>query len=159
MSLVVVDIKRLISLLEEKHKLLISIIQLTKQQAITIKKEDIECLQELIISRKEKINKFNKIENKFLALFNKIKEENKVKEMDELNIQPQVLKKLKDETNNITQLLIEIKRIEKSNLDNLNKNLLNVKNKIHKIQKGKKASNNYYQTAVKQGGTFLDKRK
>lgn len=153
-------VERLLQISNEKYGVVKDIHLITCKQTGTIIEDGVESLQQLIMLKQEKLDKINLLDEEFNVCFQRLKQELKVNNLNELkdaNIAG--IKDLKNIIAKIMESIKEISSIEKQN--NIKaKNLLNeIGNEIRKISDGKKFNAAYNPTPIRTRSFFIDKKK
>ncbi|MCX7920754.1 MAG: flagellar protein FlgN [Clostridia bacterium] len=152
---------RLTEISNKKYDLLKEMLLLTKEQALVITEDSLEKLQAFIVQKQEIIERINKLDEEFDVYFQRLKQELKVKNLDEMqahNIKGTA--ELKSIVSDIMRLIGEISEIENQNNCKAKELLDSLGNEIKKINHAKVANSAY------KGGTgfptpsyFIDRKK
>lgn len=153
-------VERLYEATNEKFKLLLKMLELTKQQSLTINEDDLERLTQTVTLKQEKINEINQIDEDFDVYFQGLKRELKVKSLEEIkDLNIKGIKELQESIGNIIRVVKEISEIENINNDKA-KDLLNgFKNEIKKLNHGKMINSAYNPRPMQSTANFIDKKK
>lgn len=148
------------NLLKEKNKKLIDILEITKQQAEVIGKEDIDDLGKLIDKKQVIMDQIDTIDQQFMEKFNNIKLKFRVGTIDEIPSENRMeFKEIQTSISKNHKVVEEIIAIEKENSVNVKKRFADIKAKIKGIQGGKKIITAYGNTPTLTDGVFIDKKK
>lgn len=151
-------ILNLTSLAKEKNKLLNKVILLTKKQRREIEEENYEDLSEILSEKDRIIKKIDELDASFLDIFYKLKNENSIDDINELNVDdyPQ-LKELKKETKKIMSNLLTLSMLDEKNNEAIKIKLKKAEKDLRKIRLGKRAYRGYnYKMAE---SLLIDKKK
>lgn len=154
-------VERLRELSGKKHVLLKDMLELTRAQSLTINEDGIENLQKLINDKQAIISKINMIDEEFEVYFTRLKQQLKVKNLDEVK-EPGIagIKELKQTIGQIMSTMQEIGRIEKENNDKVKKLMDAFTEEIKKLNLGKKINTAYNPgTLMKPPSYFVDQKK
>lgn len=144
-------IDRLLEISTKKYKLLQDMLALTRAQARSINEDGVEDLQKLIDEKQARIDEINKLDEEFGVYFQRMKQQMKVKSLDELDMTGTTgAKELQLCIGEIMNTMEEISRLEKENGDNAKKLLDSFSEEIRKLNQGKKMN-----TAYKPGGSMI----
>ncbi|MBS4535775.1 flagellar export chaperone FlgN [Clostridium sp. D2Q-14] len=152
------EINKLIQILENKNILLDDFYRLTIAQKKLIKAMDIEKLNRLINNKEKVIGKVDNLDNKFLKIFNNIKEKYQVTDLMELNVEKMYLLRLKEVTNKCNDKMMKIVDLDKSNSEDMKNKFNYVKTKLREVKRGKTTTNKYYNKAPNTEGYFIDSK-
>ncbi|NMB26527.1 MAG: flagellar protein FlgN [Tissierellia bacterium] len=151
-------IDELISISEEKNRLLFEMQEITKRQREEIKEEDMEKLNEILDKKNNIIKKIDRLDTSFLSIFSQIKRDEKVQDIDELDIKRYSnLRELKKIVKEVSSTLIAISLIDEENNNFMKEKLEETKMEIRKIKDGKKAYKGYNTTII--GSILIDEKK
>lgn len=154
------SLKELISLSNEKLLHLKNILKLTEKQKKVIDNGNIEKLNEYIAQKQNEIDAIDKLDIKFIEIYNSIKKENNIASLEELNTEYHPLvKEIKNVVEEITNLLKFIQEIEGYNNETLKKEFIQVKAKLKGVKQGKKMVNAYNSYKKMSGSIFINKKK
>lgn len=152
------QIDELISISEEKNRLLFEMQEITKRQKEKIKEEDMEKLNEILDEKDNIIKEINKLDISFLSIFSRIKKDENIQDIDQLDIKKYPnLKELKKIVKEVSSTLIAISLIDEENNKSMKKKLEETKMEIRKIKDGKKAYKGYNTTII--GSILIDEKK
>jgi len=146
----------LIGISKEKCKYLEEIYVLTEGQAVAIKDESIEELNDLIEGKQLKIEHIKELDIKFEGIVKEIKKEFHINELSELSCEN--TDKLQAEIQNIYAVLRKIGEIEKQNFETLNEAKDELHGKIKHTNKGKIAMMQYSGGSNYMDAVFFDKQ-
>ena len=151
-------ILNLISLAKKKNELLNQIILLTKNQGEEIEGEKYEDLNRTLWKKDSIIKKIDKLDASFLEIFYKLKKENSIDDINELNVDdyPQ-LKELKKETKEIMSNLLTISMLDGKNNEAIKIKLKKAEKDLKKIRLGKRAYKGYNYKMTE--SLLIDKKK
>jgi len=148
-------------LLEQKYNLLKDMLDITELQLSAIIKEELTELEELAEEKQLRINSIDRLDDKFNTVFSQLKKQLGFVSFDELHqLNMPEEKRLKENTNNIIDIINKIVNLEKENNEKMLKLMSNYKNELKNITFGKKAVsiyNNPYST--NNPSFFIDKKK
>lgn len=153
-------ISKMQQLLEEKKAALACIYDLTIKQ-----KEDIESnmgdnLEDFIDKKQEQIDKIDRVDSLFNNVFNLLKSELKVENLDELDFElyPN-LKTVKDQVSQIIQLAKKTMDLEKENKEKIDKIMNEIKSDLKRVRLGKKSIDAYDKPNINVDGIYIDRKK
>ncbi|EOD00379.1 flagellar protein FlgN [Caldisalinibacter kiritimatiensis] len=153
-------LKELISLSKDKQFHLKKILEITKKQQQVIEKSDTDRLQAYITKKQKEIDCIDKLDIKFTEIYERIKKNNNVTSLDELNTEYHpYLKELKDIVEEITNLLKNIQEIELENNKKIKREFQQVKEKLKNVKQGKKMVKGYSAYKKPKGSIFINQKK
>ena len=137
-------IDQLISISKEKNQLLFEMQGITKEQREEIKEEDMKSLNGILDKKDYIIKEIDKLDISFLTIFSKIKKEEKIENIDELDVDRYPsLRELKKIIKEISSTLMAISLIDEQNNNSMKSKLEETKMDIRRIKDGKKAYRGY----------------
>lgn len=154
-------IQRLTEISAKKYKLMEDMLSITKAQSETMNEDGIEELERLVALKQVKINEIDKLDEQFSVYFLRLKQELKVKSLEEINNAGiPGIKELQRGTGNILLLIKEIKKVEAQNNINAKKLLDRFGGEVRKINQSKVVNRAYNEPpAVQAPSYFIDKKK
>ncbi|RCX14786.1 FlgN protein [Anaerobacterium chartisolvens] len=154
-------VDRLLELSSQKYKLLEEILLLTRQQAATIREDELKRLEDFIASKQEKIDSIDKIDEEFNVYFQRLKHQLKIKSLDQLkDHEIGGIRDLQAIVGKVMSIIAEISKLEKANGAQAQKLLSSLGDEIKKINQGKKMNSAYNPNPVFQPPSyFIDKKK
>ncbi|MEJ6950203.1 flagellar export chaperone FlgN [Natronospora cellulosivora (SeqCode)] len=152
------DIESLINYMRKKTSFLEEVLDLTKEEYIAVKKEDLDKVEKLLGERKTILLEIDKLDKKFIEKFEALKTNYGVEEISQIKGDKNLLIDLQEKTKYIKELLERIKDTEDELKKDFTKQIDEVKQNLLKVNKGKKATSNYHKEPIRTGGTFLDKK-
>lgn len=146
--------------LQRKYSILQSILELTKKQEVLLKEETFDETEFLktISDKQVFINKMEELDNGFEAIYTRVKSEletNREQYQDEI-------KKMQQLITQVTELGIDIEALEKRNKVQMDKVLINRKQKIKDLRMNNTVANSYYRNMANHQynqSYFLDRKK
>ena len=151
------DLNRII---EEKLRLFNEIYHITLEQQKDIEDHEADNIEGLVQQKQLVIDKIDKLDEDFLAGYNKLKEELHIESIDLINTDklPE-MKNIKNHIKNIMGITHKIMELENSNKEKLDKIFQDVKNELRKIKTGKRSVKAYESTPRFNDGIYIDKKK
>lgn len=151
-------IDELISISEEKAKLLENMRQYTIVQKEYIEEEDMDSLNENLDDMDNLIKRIDKLDLSFINIFYQIKKEENVENIDELNVEQYPnLKELKEIVTEISSTLMALSLLDKENNKNMKQKLEATKMELKKVKDGQRAYKGYNQPLT--GSMMIDEKK
>lgn len=146
--------------LQRKYSILQSILELTKKQEVLLKEDTFDETEFLktISDKQVFINKMEELDNGFEAIYTRVKSElvaSREQYQDEI-------KKMKQLITQVTEIGIDIEALEKRNKVQMDKVLVNRKQKIKDLRLNNNVANSYYRNMANHQynqSYFLDKKK
>lgn len=154
-------VERLIEISNRKYKLLQDMLALTGEQANAINESSIEGLEKLVDSKQAKINEIDKIDEEFNVYFQRLKQQLKIKSLDELS-EPAIkgARELQGTVKRLVALMNEIFALEKQNNQKAKGLLDSLANEVKKLSQTKKVNLAYNHAGPKiLPSYFIDKKK
>ncbi|MBQ7668882.1 MAG: flagellar export chaperone FlgN [Clostridia bacterium] len=148
----------LIGLSEEKYGSLEKIYEFTKEQTTAIDDENIELLNDFIDKKQIEINSIKALDIKFEKIVDDIKVVYGIKELKELNVCTEEVKRIQYIVDMIMKKVKQIHDIELKNSESLSKKKNAVESKIKDLKKGKKVVSNYGYNNL-QNPVYFDKNR
>ena len=133
----------LINLSEEKYSSLEKIYELTKEQTSAINDENINLLNEFIDKKQIEINTIQSLDIKFEKIVEDIKVVYGIKELKDLNVCTEEVKRIPYIVDMIMKKVHQIHDIELKNSENLSHKKDELEGKMTDLKKGKKAVSKY----------------
>ena len=152
------DIINIIQILEEKNNLLDELIKFTSHQKDFIKEQEIDKLGRLLESKELRMNKIDELDSSFLNLFEKVKNDFGVEELDDLKLEQNLKKRLQEKTVGIMEKLNKLYEMDQEIQELTGNTHQNLKKKVNKINTGKKVRKGYEKNFSRSDGIFLDKK-
>jgi len=154
------QVTNLITLLDEKMKLLERMLKYTLEQSQAITEDDIDKLNNIVDKKASLINKINEIDRNFEQEFTRLKRELGVESLNELNASEiNGAEELVSSTRKVVAIIERIRITEEENR-NKARRLLNVLGeRIKKINQGKKITSAYGNASSEVPPYFMDKKK
>ena len=153
-------IERLLEITNGKYAYLQEMLKLTTEQANVVDGEHMERLEEILDSKQKIIEKVDKLDDEFEVYFHRLKTENGIKSLEELNVSDvKGLKELKASVSNVMGILKEMSELDKSNNSKAKEVMENIRNELKNISAAKKVNNAYGSTPVQTESYFIDKKK
>ena len=152
---------KMTELLVEKRSLLTEILKLTREQTSVIEEGSLDKLQKLIEEKQKRIDKIDKLDEKFTVYMEKLKAAAGVKDLGELEAARfPGAEGLKQATAEVMTLLGEISSVEKVNNAKSKELLEKLGSQIKRLNQAKKLSNAYNKPdAAGPSSFFVDKKK
>ena len=117
-----------------------------------------EKLNEILDEKDNIIKEINKLDISFLSIFSRIKKDENIQDIDQLDIKKYPnLKELKKIVKEVSSTLIAISLIDEENNKSMKKKLEETKMEIRKIKDGKKAYKGYNTTITE--SILIDEKK
>ncbi|WMM24154.1 flagellar export chaperone FlgN [Tissierella sp. MB52-C2] len=152
------NVKRMIELSKEKKSILNEILEITKLQKDFIENEQMEELNEALLTKEKLIEKIDIIDKEFLNLYNQIKMEEQITSLDKIDIQKYSnIKSLKEIVSEINTILNNISIIDKNNTTKMKSNVDKIKSDLKQVKEAKRAYKGYNYEAV--GSMLIDEKK
>lgn len=153
-------IQRLLDASTKKVGLLLRMLELTKQQALTITEDGIDRLADAVAEKQIKINEINKIDEEFDVYFQGLKRELKITNLDEIkNLRIKGIGELQEQIRKISEIAKEIFEKEHENNDKAQGLLNDFKVEIKKLNQGKMVNSAYNVRPIQNSSNFIDKKK
>ncbi len=153
-------VDRLNECLAKKYKLLAQMLSLTESQTKALEEGNIEALEALINDKQAAIDSIDRIDEQFETYFQRLKQELKVKSLEELKgAGIKGSKELQELTSKVMSLISQISKLEKENNDKANRVLNSMKKEIKQISQGKKMRSAYSPVPPQTPSYFIDKKK
>ncbi|MCF6461258.1 flagellar protein FlgN [Clostridium sp. Cult3] len=151
-------INELISLSQEKAKLLKDMHQFTIGQKEYIEKEDMEGLNQLLDKKDNIIKQIDRLDVSFLNIFSQIKKEEAIESVDELDIEKYPnLKELKEIVTEISSTLMALSLLDEENNKVMKQRLEETKMELKKVKEGQRAYKGY--NHITTGSMMIDEEK
>ncbi len=151
-------IDELISISEEKAKLLEDMRQYTIVQKEYIEEEDMDSLNENLDKIDDLIKQVDKLDLSFLNIFSQIKKDENVENIDELDLDKYPnLNKLKEIVTEISSTLMALSLLDKENNKNMKQKLESTKMELKKVKEGQRAYKGYNKSVT--GSMMIDEKK
>jgi preprotein translocase subunit SecA len=153
-------VSEMTKILKEKETLLQDILKITESQNTSLTEEGLDELRKLIDEKQERIEKIDKLDERFKVIFQDLKKNLSVKSIEEID--PGRLpgvKELKEKTADVMALITRILDLEKANNVKGQELLDQLGNEIKKINQMKMANQAYAPKAYDQTSYFIDKKK
>ncbi|NLV75889.1 MAG: flagellar protein FlgN [Tissierellia bacterium] len=151
-------IDKLISISEEKAKLLEDMRQYTIVQKEYIEEEDMDSLNENLDKIDDLIKQVDKLDLSFLNIFSQIKKDENVENIDELDLDKYPnLNKLKEIVTEISSTLMALSLLDKENNKNMKQKLESTKMELKKVKEGQRAYKGYNKSVT--GSMMIDEKK
>lgn len=151
-------IDELISISEEKAKLLENMRQYTIVQKEYIEEEDMDSLNENLDKIDDLIKQVDKLDLSFLNIFSQIKKDENVENIDELDLDKYPnLNKLKEIVTEISSTLMALSLLDKENNKNMKQKLESTKMELKKVKEGQRAYKGYNKSVT--GSMMIDEKK
>lgn len=142
----------------EKEKLLDQFFKLTKSQTKSIREEEFDSLDKLLVEKAELMERIDELDSKFLEEFNILKEEEDIESMEEIDTSKfSNIKELKEVATILSQLLKDIYEVDSENTKLISKNLEGVKSELKHVKDSKAAYKGY--NVEQTGSIMIDERK
>ncbi|MDP4182897.1 MAG: flagellar protein FlgN [Bacillota bacterium] len=155
-----VYVARLLEITNSKYDYLKKILELTKEQANCINKDEVKKLEDIIEVKQQIIEKINKLDDEFEVYFRRLKFEAKIKTMEELRDQNiSGIKELKDSVSLVMDILNQLSSLDNSNRSDAKKLMSKIGSEIKKVNIGKKAYTAYNPQSDQSPSYFIDKKK
>ena len=137
-------IDKLIDITRKKNKLLKDMLILTEKQKEQIDKDSYEGINRSLDEKDRIMKEIDKLDMSFLEIYNEIKRENAIKDINHLDskLYPN-LKELKKAVEEVTTTLSAISLLDKENTRAMRDKLESAKKELSKIKIGKKAYKGY----------------
>ena len=154
-------ILRLTEVSGKKYILMQDILTLTRSQSGTITEDGVDGLEKLIALKQARIADIDKLDEQFDVYFQRLKQELKIKSLDELkgpNIKG--VRELQEVVESIMSVIREISEIEKQNNENAKKLLNRFGDEVKKLNQSRKVNQAYNTSpAMQPPSYFIDKKK
>lgn len=153
-------VEQLLNISQKKHELLKGILSITREQTGVITEEGSEQLIKFIDMKQERIDAVDKLDDEFKSCFEGLKQEMKVKSLDELKSHSiRGIGELQQCISGIMQTVKEISLLEEENRDKANKLLGELGSEIKKLNQGKRMSSAYSSPSVPPSAYYFDTKK
>lgn len=151
-------IDELISISQEKAKLLEDMRQYAVAQREYIEKEDMDGLNQILDDMDNLIKRIDKLDLSFLNIFSQIKKDENVENIDELDLDKYPnLNKLKEIVTEISSTLMALSLLDKENNKNMKQKLESTKMELKKVKEGQRAYKGYNKSVT--GSMMIDEKK
>lgn len=150
----------LYQLIEKKLELFNEIYDITIAQREDIEHNNADSIEALVQSKQEIIDKIDKLDERFLSEFEKLKQELRLDSLEKADISkyPE-LRNIKEAVARIMEIAQQIMVIENSNKEKLDAIFEGVKSELKQIKAGKRSLKAYEPAPTYNDGIFIDKKK
>ena len=143
------NVKKMIELSLKKKDILIQILKLTTTQADTIENDNIYNLSKILIQKEKLMEEIDILDRDFLSLYNDIKSEEGIDNLEKINIEKYAnIKSLKEIVTEINTILNDISMIDRNNTIKMKSNVDKVKSDLKQVKEVKRAYKGYNYEAV-----------
>ncbi len=143
------NVKKMIELSLKKKDILIQILKLTTTQADTIENDNIDNLSKILIQKEKLMEEIDILDRDFLSLYNNIKSEEGIDNLEKINIEKYAnIKSLKEIVTEINAILNDISMIDRNNTIKMKSNVDKVKSDLKQVKEVKRAYKGYNYEAV-----------
>lgn len=153
-------IERLAGITNKKYSLLQDMLSLTNLQVEAICEDGLSELEKILTLKQEKIDEIDLLDEQFDVYFSRLKQELKVRSLDELksaNIAG--AKELQESVSGVMSLIKEISSLESSNGQKAKELLGQFADEIKRINQAKKTNGAYYSPYKAQAPSYYFDRK
>lgn len=147
-------------IIEEKLELFHEMYKITVAQQKDIEENEADNIEVLVQQKQEVIDRIDKLDESFLAGFNKLKKEFQLDSIDliDTNKYPEMMN-IKNHIKSIMGMAHKMMELENSNREKLDSLFQNVKNELKQINTGKRSLKAYELKPIYNDGIFIDKKK
>ncbi len=147
-------------IIEKKLELFHELYRITIAQQKDIDENEADNIEVLVQQKQMVIENINKLDESFLAGFNKLKNEFQLDSIDliDTNKYPEMMN-IKNHIKSIMGMAHKIMELENSNSEKLSKIFQNVKNELKQINTGKRSLKAYEPKPVYNDGVYIDRKK
>lgn len=147
-------------IIEEKLELFHEMYKITVAQQKDIEENEADNIEVLVQQKQEVIDRIDKLDESFLAGFNKLKKEFQLDSIDliDTNKYPEMMN-IKNHIKSIMGMAHKMMELENSNREKLDSLFQNVKNELKQINTGKRSLKAYELKPIYTDGIFIDKKK
>ncbi|MCQ4925573.1 flagellar protein FlgN [Tissierella carlieri] len=143
------NVKKMIELSLKKKDILIQILRLTTTQAGTIENDNIDNLSKILIQKEKLMEEIDILDRDFLSLYNDIKSEEGIDNLEKINIEKYAnIKSLKEIVTEINTILNDISMIDRNNTIKMKSNVDRIKSDLKQVKEVKRAYKGYNYEAV-----------
>ncbi|MBU5310795.1 flagellar protein FlgN [Tissierella carlieri] len=143
------NVKKMIELSLKKKDILIEILRLTTTQAETIENDNMDDLSKILIQKEKLIEDIDTLDRDFISLYNDIKSEEGIDNLEKINIEKYAnIKSLKEIVTEINTILNDISMIDRNNTIKMKSNVDKVKSDLKQVKEVKRAYKGYNYEAV-----------
>jgi uncharacterized coiled-coil protein SlyX len=141
--------KAVLELVDEKHDIILEILEKTKQQSLALKEQEIEQLNDITDSKQKLIDLFDQKNDAFAQKFNAVK--------SQAEHDTQFVASVKEKLRQITQVMDKIYELELANKNALTKQMDEMKKNIQQTNQEKKGLRAYFHKGF-QGSSYIDRK-
>lgn len=153
-------ISQLIKLSEDKFNVLVEFYKLTEIQKKEIENKEDQYLLYTIEKKQENINYINQLDEQFCNTFSNLKNELNINSIEEIDSNEYAdIKELKAIVDKILMLTHKIQEIDKSNVEEVKKEMQMVKEEMKNIKNSARANMCYNNMYKHSQGVFIDNKK
>lgn len=146
-------------IIEKKLELFHDMYKITVSQQKDIEENKAGNIELLVQQKQQVIDKIDKLDESFLAGFNKLKKEFQLDSIDliDTNKHPEMMN-IKNHIKSIMGMAHKIMELENSNREKLNDIFQSVKNELKQINTGKRSLKAYEPKPIYNDGFYIDKK-
>ena len=147
-------------IIEKKLELFHEMYKITIAQQKDIDENEADNIEILVQQKQQVIDSIDKLDQSFLAGFNKLKTEFQLDSIDliDTNKHPEMIN-IKNHIKSIMGMAHKIMELENSNRIKLDSIFQNIKEELKQINTGKRSLKAYDQKPINNDGIFIDKKK
>jgi Asp-tRNA(Asn)/Glu-tRNA(Gln) amidotransferase C subunit len=147
-------------IIEQKLELFKEIYNITIAQQKDIADNEANNIESLVQQKQQVIDKVDKLDQAFLAQYNRLKEELQLDSLDLIDTDKHPeMKNVKEHIKSIMGMAHKIMELENSNREKLDSIFQGVKNELRQIKAGKRSVTAYESKPTYNDGIFIDKKK
>lgn len=153
-------ITELLSLIDRKRLLFDNIMEVTLEQKKDIEENEANNIESLVNKKQDVINTIDEIDKSFAGVFNLLKNQLKVNNLEEVDFTKYpTLKILKLKVEEIMLMAQKIMKVEESNKEQLISRMNELKKEMKQINVGRKTIKAYETPIINRDGIYIDKKK
>lgn len=152
------NVKKMIELSLGKKDILLQILELTKTQGNVIENDNMDDLSIILVKKEKLMEEIDVLDREFLSLYNGIKSEEGIDNLEKINIDKYTnIKSLKEIVANINTILNDISAIDRNNTIKMKSNVDKIKSDLKQVKEAKRAYKGYNYEAAE--SMLIDEKK
>ncbi len=152
------NVKKMIELSLGKKDILLQILELTKTQGNVIENDNMDDLSIILVKKEKLMEEIDVLDREFLSLYNGIKSEEGIDNLEKINIDKYTnIKSLKEIVVEINTILNDISAIDRNNTIKMKSNVDKIKSDLKQVKEAKRAYKGYNYEAAE--SMLIDEKK